>query len=90
MDPHFSSGIGNYAFYLACKKVGGHSWDKMGKVWYITNTTLLQENSRFQDAANNTFAVAGSLFGDGSNEQKAVHDAWKQVGLEATNRLELV
>jgi Zn-dependent metalloprotease len=86
IDVHFSSGIGNYAFYLACKNTGGSgdSWDKIGKVWYVVNTTLLHADSGFQDAANKTFAVAGSLFGEGSKEQKAVHDAWKQVGLEAT------
>jgi len=86
IDVHFSCGIGNYAFYLACKGVGGsgHSWDKMGKVWYITNTTRLNQQSVFQDVANNTFDVAGSLFGQGGNEQNAVRDAWHQVGLEAT------
>lgn len=83
MDVHQTSGIGNYAFYLACKNAGGYSWDKIGKVWFITNTTRLQHNSGFQDTANNTFDVSGSLFGEGSKEQKAVHDAWQQAGLEA-------
>jgi Zn-dependent metalloprotease len=83
MDVHTSSGIGNYAFYLACKNAGGHSWEKIGKVWYITNTARLKHNSGFQDAANHTFDVAGSLFGEGSTEQKAVSDAWKKAGLEA-------
>jgi Zn-dependent metalloprotease len=83
MDVHTSSGIGNYAFYLACKAVGGHSWEKIGKVWYITNTARLRHNSGFQDAANHTFDVAGSLFGEGSKEQKSVSDAWKQAGLDA-------
>jgi Zn-dependent metalloprotease len=83
MDVHTSSGIGNYAFYLACKNAGGHSWEKMGKVWYITNTARLRHNSGFQDAANHTFDVAGSLFGEGGTEQKAVGDAWKKAGLEA-------
>jgi Zn-dependent metalloprotease len=83
MDVHQTSGIGNYAFYLACKKAGGNSWDRIGKVWFITNTTRLQHNSGFQDAANQTFDVAGSLFGEGSKEQKAVHDAWQQAGLES-------
>ena len=83
MDVHTSSGIGNYAFYLACKSVGGHSWENIGKVWYIANTARLRHNSGFQDAANQTFDVAGSLFGEGGKEQKAVLDAWKRAGLDA-------
>jgi hypothetical protein len=34
LDPHFSSGIPNYAFYVAAMAVGGNSWDRVGKIWY--------------------------------------------------------
>jgi Zn-dependent metalloprotease len=83
MDPHISSGIGNKAFYLACKKVSGHSWEKVGRVWYITLRDRLRDSSGFQDAADNTFDVAGSLFGDGGAVQSAVADAWNEVGVQA-------
>ena len=33
MDPHISSGIANKAFYLACKEIGGYSWETAGKAW---------------------------------------------------------
>jgi len=83
MDVHTSSGIANYAFYLACKNVGGNSWEKIGKVWYITNTARLRHNSGFQDAGNHTFDVAGSLFGEGSPEQNAIYNAWHDAGIDA-------
>jgi Zn-dependent metalloprotease len=72
MDVHTSSGIANYAFYLACKNVGGNSWEKIGKVWYITNTARLRHNSGFQDAGNHTFDVAGSLFGEVRNRMQYI------------------
>lgn len=33
---HINSGIPNHAFYLAATKIGGFSWEKVGKVWYKT------------------------------------------------------
>jgi Zn-dependent metalloprotease len=83
MDPHISSGISNKAFYLACSKVGGHSWEKVGKVWYVVLRDRLRDSSGFQDAADNTFEVAGSLFANEPNVQKAVADAWNEVGVQA-------
>jgi Zn-dependent metalloprotease len=79
MDVHTSSGIANYAFYLACKNVGGNSWEKIGKA----NTARLRYNSGFQDAANHTFDVAGSLYGEGSLEQNAIFNAWREAGIDA-------
>ena len=61
----------------------GNSWEKIGKVWYITNTARLRHNSGFQDAANHTFDVAGSLFGEGSLEQNAIFNAWREAGIDA-------
>lgn len=82
MDPHISSGIGNKAFYLACTAVGGNSWDKVGKAWYIALKDRLRPESRFQDAADNTYEVAGSLFGEGSDVQNAIKKAWSGVGID--------
>jgi Zn-dependent metalloprotease len=85
MGPHTSSGIANKAFCLACKKVGGYAWEKLGIVWYVTLKDKLRDASTFQEAANFTFRVAGDLFGDGSKEQEAVIDGWSQVAIEAKN-----
>jgi Zn-dependent metalloprotease len=83
MRIHYSSGIPNKAFYVTCEKIGGFSWEKAGKIWYLTLRDRLHEYSKFQDAADLTFEVAGSLFGEESDEQKAVSLGWKSVGIEA-------
>ena len=78
---HINSGIPNKAFYELAIRLGGHSWEKAGKIWYVTLCEKLTSNSQFQDCANQTFTVAGDLFGVGGNEQKAVRDAWNVVGI---------
>ncbi len=78
---HTNSGIPNHAFYLVATALGGHSWDKAGKIWYDTLCNILQSNSDFVAAANGTIRSAGILFGVASNEQKAVKSAWQQVGV---------
>lgn len=78
---HINSGIPNRAFYLTAMELGGYSWEKTGRIWYITLTEKLRERSDFQSAANFTFEVAGNLYGKNSNEQKAVKKGWSQVGI---------
>jgi Zn-dependent metalloprotease len=78
---HINSGIPNHAFYLTAMEIGGKAWEKAGKIWYITLRDRLRETSDFQEAANLTFEVAGSLFGKESKEQKAVSKGWEGVGL---------
>ena len=79
---HINSGIPNRAFYFAAVEIGGYAWEKTGKIWYVTLRDRLRENSDFQDAANFTFEVAGSLYGKGNAEQKAVIKAWNKVGIK--------
>jgi len=79
---HINSGIPNHAFYLAAEEIGGFAWEKTGKIWYVTLRDRLRENSDFQDTANLTFDVAGSLYGKGSSEQKAIFNAWDQMGIK--------
>ena len=54
----------------AAEEIGGYAWEKTGKIWYVTLRDRLRENSDFQDTANLTFEVAGSLYGKGSREEK--------------------
>jgi Zn-dependent metalloprotease len=79
---HINSGIPNRAFYLTALELGGYAWVKAGKIWYTTLMDRLREKSDFQKAANSTFEVAGSLYGSNSREQKAVKNAWDQVGIK--------
>jgi Zn-dependent metalloprotease len=81
LDPHVSSGIANRAFYVTCMEIGGHSWEKAGKLWYIALRDVLTEAATFQDAANATFTIAGQFYGSDSKEQKAVEKGWSDVGV---------
>ncbi len=63
-------------------EIGGYAWEKAGRIWYITLRDRLRERSIFQNVANITFEVAGTLYGKNSVEQKAVILGWKGVGLK--------
>ncbi|MFC8302864.1 M4 family metallopeptidase [Specibacter sp. NPDC057265] len=76
---HINSGIPNRAFALAATALGGHAWDKAGRIWYTALTNRLRPNTQFDEAARATVDIAGSLFS--STEQDAVHNAWKEVGV---------
>lgn len=78
---HINSGIPNRAFTLACLERGGNAWETIGKVWYVTHTTRVKSNTLFQGYADLTSAVAGELFGEGSQEQLAVQHGWAAVGI---------
>ena len=79
---HINSGIPNRAYYLTATELGGNAWEKAGYIWYVTLTEKLRESSNFQKAANMTFDVASSVYGKGSQEQKAVQKAWNLVGIK--------
>jgi Zn-dependent metalloprotease len=78
---HINSGIPNHAFYLAAMEIGGHAWEKAGKIWYIALRDRLRSRSGFKRAASASVQVAAELFGSGSTEHKAVQNAWKAVGV---------
>ncbi|OUL29192.1 peptidase M4 family protein [Nostoc sp. RF31YmG] len=78
---HINSGIPNHAFYLAAVDIGGYAWEKAGKIWYVTLRDRLRANANFKTAANATIKVAGELYGNDSQEQKAVQNAWQKVGV---------
>ncbi|MBD2777957.1 M4 family metallopeptidase [Iningainema tapete] len=78
---HINSSIANNAFYQAAIEIGGYAWEKAGKIWYITLRDRLRSRANFQQAANTTIKVAGELYGEASNEQKAVQNAWQKVGV---------
>jgi len=81
---HINSGIPNRAFYLAATNIGGFTWQKAGLIWYRTLTGSLSPTANFQAMADATVTVAGALFGQNSNEQNAVRDAWNTVGVRPT------
>jgi Zn-dependent metalloprotease len=79
---HINSGIPNKAFHIAATAIGGHAWEKTGRIWYETlRDQRLTSEAKFEQFANITTSVAGRLYGIGSTEQTAVADAWVQVGV---------
>ncbi len=78
---HINSGIPNRAFYLAATAIGGYAWEKAGKIWYIALRDRLRSRSGFRSAARATINVARELYGEGSQEMKAVQKAWGTVGV---------
>jgi len=79
---HINSGIPNHAFYIIANQIGGHAWEKTGQIWYVTLRDKLTSSSNFQQCSNQTFQVAGALFGAGSLEQQAVKAGWAEVGID--------
>jgi len=81
---HINSGIPNHAFYLAATAVGGFAWEKVGRAWYAALLDpQTRPNSGFARFARRTVFQAGTLFGVGGTEQKAIINAWQQVGIKA-------
>jgi Zn-dependent metalloprotease len=78
---HLNSGIPNRAFYELAIRFKGFAWEKAGRIWYKTLTEKLRPGSQFRDAMVMTVTVAGELYGSNSLEQKAVREAWAEVGL---------
>jgi Zn-dependent metalloprotease len=80
MDPHYSSGPPNLAFCLACKGVGGNSWEKVGQVWYRAMTAFGPSPRMTMKAfAARTRQLAASMFD--KKVAASVDSAWKSVGL---------
>jgi Zn-dependent metalloprotease len=78
---HTNSGIPNRAFVLAAKAIGGRSWEKAGKIWYVTLTERLTANADFAKCAAETVSVAGDLFPEDPSIAAKVAKAWTDVGV---------
>ncbi len=78
---HINSGIPNHAFYLMAVAIGGNAWEKAGMIWYVAQRDKFNNNTDFQSAADLTYAVAGQLYGQGSQEQQGVKYGWDGVGI---------
>jgi Zn-dependent metalloprotease len=77
---HMYSGIPNHAFYLAATQVGGYSWEKVGRIWYMTWTRgQLAPACTFNEFAKVTVGFALE-FGDDIAEKVRV--AWSKVGVQ--------
>lgn len=79
---HLNSGIPNRAFVAVADALGGHAWERAGRIWFETLTgERLTATASFSQFAAATLVVAGELFGDDSAELAAVRAAWELVGV---------
>jgi Zn-dependent metalloprotease len=82
---HTNSGIPNKAFAELALKLGGHAWEKAGRIWYETlRDPRVRANATFGQFAGVTVATARRLYGAGSGEANAVAECWKSVGISAS------
>lgn len=65
-------------FYLVATNIGGQAWKAPGHIWY-ESLKASTTTTGFQEFAETTVAKAGQLYG--VDEQRAVQDAWEQVGI---------
>jgi Zn-dependent metalloprotease len=80
---HINSGIPNRAFHLAATALGGHAWEKAGRIWYDTLTgRAMSPTIGFSAFAAATIETAGRLYGAASTETEAVKEAWNGVGVQ--------
>jgi Zn-dependent metalloprotease len=80
---HINSGIPNHAFYQVAMAIGGHAWEQAGRIWYdALRDSRVKPNTGFRRFARVTLDVAGSLYGNGGTQQKAVRAGWASVGIE--------
>lgn len=82
---HINSGIPNHAFYLLAARLGGRAWERAGQIWWDALTCdELRDGLLFADWARLTVIAARARYGEGSDEERAVLDAWAGVGVTPT------
>lgn len=83
---HINSGIPNHAFYRLALELGGHAWERAGRIWYDTLThEQLAPDADFARFARLTVASAEARYGIGE-EREAVLKAWSEVGVTPADR----
>ncbi len=79
---HINSGIPNRAFAVAARALGGHSWERAGKVWYDALTAgEAGADADFATFAQATLSSAGRIFADQPEVAQQVQAAWDSVGV---------
>jgi hypothetical protein len=83
---HINCGIPNRAFALAALSLGGHAWERAGRVWYEAlrrrGTSRLGPRMTFRKFAGRTVSLAEQVFPKERRVVEAIRDAWFEVGVE--------
>lgn len=79
---HINSGIPNHAFYTLATRLGGHAWERAGRVWYeAARHPSLRATATFRQFGRITVGVAEQLYGASAAEVDAVRKGWEKVGV---------
>ncbi|AXK36902.1 M4 family peptidase [Streptomyces armeniacus] len=79
---HINSGIPNHAFHQLATALGGHAWERAGRIWYDTLTGgKLKPDADFAAFAAATVGAARERYGSGE-EETAVRESWAAVGVQ--------
>ena len=77
---HFFSGIPNRAFVICAEAFGGSSWDKAGKIWWLTATSSrIPAECTFLQFADVTVLIATEKYT--TKDAEVVRAAWNTVGV---------
>ncbi|RFU61855.1 M4 family metallopeptidase [Peribacillus glennii] len=75
---HVNSSITNHAAYLIGQDIGR---EKLGQIYYRALTVYLTPNSNFSEARKALVQSAIDIYGEGSEEETAVHSGFDAVGI---------
>lgn len=79
---HVNSGIPNHAFYRTAMALGGHAWERAGRIWYAAmRDPVLAPDSSFERFAAIVCANARRFYGADSAEARATLEGWRAVGV---------
>jgi len=79
---HINSGIPNRAFALAALRIGGRSWERVGRAWYTALTSgEVGAQSDFAAFARATVNSAERLFPNDTRVVEGVRAGWSEVGV---------
>lgn len=78
VDPHDASGISNKAFATLAIQIGGHAWEKAGKIFFEVMPHL-KHDLTFNDLATLTLNQAKTSYGESSTEYAAFMAGWRAV-----------
>ncbi len=95
-DVHYTSGVGNLAFYLLSQGgthprgtsttvVTGIGSDAAADIWYLALTSYMTSSTNYSGARTATLSAASALYGSTSNEYTQVGNAWTAVGVAAAS-----
>lgn len=91
-DVHYTSGVGNLAFYLLSEGgthprgksttvVTGIGADDAADIWYLALSSYMTSSTSYSGARTATLSAAAALFGTSSTQYTQVGNAWTAVGV---------